>query len=113
MGKLMREFLPEGRVYVCASCHVHLASHEQLVSKSFQGRHGRAYLFNEVVNVDSGPVEQRELMTGLHAIADLHCSSCSSYLGWRYENAFEQEQKYKVGKCILEKARMVKGDSWS
>ena len=40
-----------------------VATHEQLVSKSFQGRHGRAYLFTTATNVMLGPKEERVLMT--------------------------------------------------
>lgn len=52
------------------------------------------------------------LITGLHSISDVHCTTCRTYLGWRYENAYEQEQKYKIGKVILEKAHMIKDASW-
>jgi len=34
----------------------HLANHDELISKSFQGSHGKAYLFNSVVNVSCGHV---------------------------------------------------------
>eukprot|EP00051_Salpingoeca_urceolata_P017304 m.234757 g.234757 ORF g.234757 m.234757 type:complete len:114 (-) comp18916_c7_seq1:121-462(-) len=112
MGKLYREFLPDLRVYTCSSCNSHLASHDQLVSKTFHGRLGRAYLFNEVVNVVVGPVQEKMLITGLHAICDVHCVRCRNYLGWRYENAYEQEQRYKIGKVILEKAHMMKDAGW-
>ncbi len=33
-----------------------------------QGRTGRAYLFNSVVNVTLGPTEERILNTGLHKV---------------------------------------------
>jgi len=76
--------------------------------QSFQGRHGRAYLFNNVVNVTLGPTVSRVLITGLHTVADIYCSSCQSVLGWKYEQAFEESQKYKEGKYIIEKAKMTK-----
>lgn len=113
MGKLIREYLVDPRIYICSQCNAHLASHEQLVSKSFQGRLGRAYLFNQVVNVDVGPAQEKMLITGLHSICDVHCTTCRSYLGWRYERAYEQEQKYKIGKIILEKAHMLKENGWN
>ena len=83
-----------------------------IVSKAFQGRHGRAYLFNNVVNVTLGPKEDRLLITGLHTVADIYCSCCQQVLGWKYEQAFEESQKYKEGKYIIEKAKMVKEGSW-
>jgi Yippee zinc-binding/DNA-binding /Mis18, centromere assembly len=77
----------------------------------FQGRHGRAYLINSVANVMVGPREDRLLITGLHTVADIHCSECHDVLGWKYEKAFEEEQKYKEGKFILEKAKLMK-ENW-
>ncbi|KAG8511283.1 Protein yippee-like 4, partial [Galemys pyrenaicus] len=82
------------------------------VQASFQGSHGRAYLFNSVVNVGCGPAEQRLLLTGLHSVADIFCESCKTTLGWKYEQAFETSQKYKEGKYIIEMSHMVKDNGW-
>ncbi|CAG7824329.1 unnamed protein product [Allacma fusca] len=90
----------------------HLANHDELISKSFQGSQGRAYLFNSVVNVGCGPAEERVLLTGLHAVADIYCECCRTTLGWKYEHAFESSQKYKEGKYIIELAHMVKENQW-
>ncbi|KAI4557595.1 hypothetical protein MJT46_014274 [Ovis ammon polii x Ovis aries] len=79
---------------------------------SFQGSQGRAYLFNSVVNVGCGPAEERVLLTGLHAVADIYCENCKTTLGWKYEHAFESSQKYKEGKFIIELAHMVKDNGW-
>lgn len=46
-----------------------------------QGSQGRAYLFNSVVNVGCGPAEERVLLTGLHAVADIFCDCCKTTLG--------------------------------
>ncbi|CAG8799339.1 9207_t:CDS:2, partial [Gigaspora rosea] len=70
---------------------------------AFQGQHGRAYLFDTVVNVEEGPSEDRHMTTGLHTVKDIYCSRCRSVLGWKYERAYEQSQRYKEGKYILEK----------
>mmetsp|Transcript_39270 Transcript_39270/g.65172 ORF Transcript_39270/g.65172 Transcript_39270/m.65172 type:complete len:129 (+) Transcript_39270:29-415(+) len=103
--------LKHPHVYSCASCQTHVATHDQLISKSFQGRHGRAFLFKTAVNVSLGPREDRVLMTGLHTVSDIFCSctSCGSRLGWKYVEAFEPSQKYKEGKFIVEKAKVVEG----
>jgi hypothetical protein len=29
-------------------------------------------------------------------VSDIYCLCCDVYLGWKYEEAFEQSQKYKV-----------------
>jgi hypothetical protein len=31
-------------------------------------------------------------------VADIACSVCGTNLGWKYEMAYEQSQKYKEGK---------------
>ena len=80
--------------------------------QAFQGRHGRAYLFNDAVNVTLGPSEDRMLITGLHTVADIFCTCCNTNLGWKYEQAYEDSQKYKEGKYIIEKARVMKVRDW-
>lgn len=34
------------------------------------------------VNVSLGPREERVLITGLHEVADIHCTGCGTVLGW-------------------------------
>ena len=52
MVKTFQRYLSnDSRKYLCVHCRAHLADHEDLISKSFQGSQGRAYLFNNVVNV--------------------------------------------------------------
>ncbi|KAK4389853.1 protein yippee-like [Sesamum angolense] len=58
-----------------------------------------------------GPKEDRQLMTGLHTVADVYCGDCREILGWKYEKAYEETQKYKEGKFILEKSKIVK-ENW-
>ncbi|EFX66563.1 hypothetical protein DAPPUDRAFT_116182 [Daphnia pulex] len=67
MVKTFQAYLPEccHRTYSCVHCRAHLANHDELISKSFQGSQGRAYLFNSVMNVGCGPAEERVLLTGL------------------------------------------------
>uniref|UniRef100_A0A8C3FBL1 Protein yippee-like n=1 Tax=Chrysemys picta bellii TaxID=8478 RepID=A0A8C3FBL1_CHRPI len=56
--------------------------------------------------------EERVLLTGLHAVADIYCENCKTTLGWKYEHAFESSQKYKEGKFIIELAHMIKDNGW-
>ncbi|XP_028635454.1 protein yippee-like 1 [Grammomys surdaster] len=112
-SKTFQAYLPHcHRTYSCIHCRAHLANHDELISKSFQGSQGRAYLFNSVVNVGCGPAEERVLLTGLHAVADIYCENCKTTLGWKYEHAFESSQKYKEGKFIIELAHMIKDNGW-
>ena len=90
------------------------------------------------VNVTLGPKEERLLITGLHSVADIHCTSCNTVIGWKYVRSFripldvthcwrasarrltvpsllleqvsavEESQKYKEGKFILEKGKIMK-----
>jgi hypothetical protein len=63
------------------------------------------------VNVCLRPKENRMLITGLHVVADIYCNCCQQILGWKYEEAFEEKEKYKEGKYIIEKAKMTK-ENW-
>ena len=113
MVKTFQVYLPKNKcIYLCTHCRAHLADHDDLISKSFQGSQGRAYLFNNVVNVGTGPAEERYLLTGLHAVADIYCESCKTTVGWKYEQAFESSQKYKEGKFIIELIHLIKDNGW-
>ncbi|BBH03516.1 Yippee family putative zinc-binding protein [Prunus dulcis] len=76
------------------------------VSGEEKGRNGRAFLFSHAMNITVGPKENRQLMTGLHTVADVSCCDCREVLGWKYERAYEETQKYKEGKFILEKSKI-------
>lgn len=96
----------EGKVYSCKHCKIHLALVDDILSKSFQSRHGKAYLFSKVVNVSVGEKEDRLMITGLHTVADIFCIGCGSIVGWKYEFAHEKSQKYKEGKSVLERFKV-------
>ena len=63
------------------------------------------------------------MTTGLHTVRDITCAKCGTLLGWKYgqsptltlsappltavrrvDKAYEESQKYKEGKYILEKS---------
>lgn len=99
--------------YLCACCGTTLALQDELISKAFSGRDGKAYLFFSILNIRSGPKEDRQLLTGLHTVADLSCATCQKSVGWSYLRAFEASQRYKEGKFILERASLHKSNNWS
>ena len=70
----------------------------------------RSYLFASASNVSLGPKEDRVLLTGLHTVADIYCVSCETRLGWKYVEAFEPSQKYKEGRFIVEKIKIIEGN---
>lgn len=111
----------------CSSCSTDIAFTSQIVSKGFTGRYGRAYLISAatptgpswsseaapaLLNIRVGKDENRQLVTGWHVVADICCGICSRKLGWKYVDAKEESQKYKVGKFILETERVVTHRSW-
>ncbi|CAL1385985.1 unnamed protein product [Linum trigynum] len=108
MGRLFIEDAKGEKVLICRGCRVDSASYDDIESKEFQGRYGRAYLFRKVVNIVIGSSEERILSSGFHVVNDIYCSSCMQLVGWRYERAEEESQKYKEGMFILEKERMEK-----
>ncbi|CAL9015023.1 unnamed protein product [Prunus brigantina] len=110
-GGLESLYNVEIQIFKCRYCKVDSASRDDVVSKEFQGRYGRAYLFRNVVNISLGPIEERELISGLHTVNDVYCSSCQQIMGWKYDKAYEPSQKYKEGMYILERERMLK-EGW-
>ena len=53
---------------------------------------------------------ERIMLTGRHWVRDVSCKRCNYKLGWMYELAAEDEQTYKEGKVILEKALVREKD---
>ena len=75
--------------------------------QSFRGQHGKAYLFNAVVNVSQGEATERNMTTGRHIVRDISCWQCKDTVGWKYDKAYEANEKYKEGKYILEAELLV------
>ncbi len=107
----------------CTACSADLALSAQIISKGFTGRYGRALLVapppastasndDSLLNIRIGRLENRQLVTGWHVVADISCGACSKKLGWKYVDAKEKSQKYKVGKYILETERVMTYRSW-
>ncbi|KAK4221516.1 yippee zinc-binding/DNA-binding /Mis18, centromere assembly-domain-containing protein [Podospora fimiseda] len=95
-------------LFRCLSCQTDISFHSQIISKNFHGRHGRAYLvLAPLKNIWLGPNESRHLSTGLHVVADIYCYICDERLGWKYIDATNAEQKYKIGNFILETRRIA------
>ncbi|KAK3669612.1 hypothetical protein LTR78_010487 [Recurvomyces mirabilis] len=120
----------------CARCLSDLALSNQIISKGFTGRHGRAYLVapsqssispnavelstpkakNDALpnlpNTYTHKPVPRQLVTGAHTVGDISCANCGSVLGWKYVAAAEEAQRYKVGKFILETKRVCRSSTW-
>jgi hypothetical protein len=70
--------------------------------QNFRGQHGKAYLFDQVVNITESDPNERNMTTGRHVVRDIHCRQCKETVGWKYDKAYEPSEKYKEGKFILE-----------
>jgi hypothetical protein len=72
--------------------------------QNFRGQHGKAFLFNSVVNIQASEPSDRNMTTGRHIVRDIACRQCKEVVGWTYDKAYESTEKYKEGKFILEQA---------
>ncbi|KAJ2724135.1 hypothetical protein GGI07_002170 [Coemansia sp. Benny D115] len=106
MGLILQEYIEAASIYACLNCQAHIARRDDVISRTFQGRLGRAYLTEAVVNHRLGEDEDRLLMTGMHTVCNLHCRVCDTVIGWRYVRAHDKSQQYKVGRYILEQSRI-------
>lgn len=58
-----------------------------------------------------GPAEERVLLTGLHAVADIYCENCKTTLGWKYVST-EQSGAERAGKGVAESLTSEVGFLW-
>ncbi|XP_060531450.1 protein yippee-like 5 isoform X2 [Cylas formicarius] len=110
MGRIFLEHMGGNRLFSCARCDTNLTNRSELISTRFTGATGRAFLFNRVVNLTYSEVQDRVMLTGRHMVRDVSCKSCDCKLGWMYEFATEDNQKYKEGRVILERALVTESD---
>ncbi|KAI4186210.1 MAG: hypothetical protein L6R41_003627 [Letrouitia leprolyta] len=116
----------------CARCATDLCPTSQIISKGFTGRHGRAFLVSaspvtdatqwdyqsryakkaSLPNTRTHKAVPRQLVTGAHTVSDVSCAFCGSVIGWKYDAAEEETQRYKVGKYILETKKIFCSSSW-
>ncbi|XP_074599231.1 protein yippee-like 5 [Brevipalpus obovatus] len=112
MGRTYLEHIGGAKLFTCGSCETVLTNKNELVSTRFTGATGRAFLFDKVVNLKFSDVQDRQMLTGRHMVRDVSCKNCDAKLGWIYEFATEENQKYKEGKVILERALIAEADSF-
>ncbi|KAJ1783122.1 hypothetical protein LPJ59_006659, partial [Coemansia sp. RSA 2399] len=110
MGLVLQEFIEAPSIYACVVCKAHIARRDDVISRTFQGRLGRAYLTESVVNEKLGNPEDRLLMTGMHTVCNLQCCRCDALIGWKYIHAHDRSQQYKEGRYVLEQARIFSVD---
>ncbi|KAI5804456.1 Yippee/Mis18 [Geopyxis carbonaria] len=107
MGLSYNVYLTSNKIYGCKGCKTHLSNHDDIISRNFRGQHGKAYLFSSVVNFTEDSPTERNMTTGRHVVRDIFCRNCGIIVGWKYEKAYEAQEKYKEGKFILEYEMLV------
>ncbi|VDQ08705.1 unnamed protein product [Trichobilharzia regenti] len=110
MGRIFIEHMGGSRVINCQFCETPLTNRSEILSTRFTGATGRAFLFNRVVNIVHSDIQvcsDRVMLTGRHLVRDVVCIKCNTKLGWMYEHAMEESQRYKEGKVILERALIM------
>lgn len=60
------------------------------------------FFFRNRVNIGCGRAEERFLLTGLHAVADIFCSSCKTTLGWKYVSGSRMVANARPNANIME-----------
>ncbi|KAF7726871.1 hypothetical protein EC973_008378 [Apophysomyces ossiformis] len=100
-GMKHKVYLDHHRIYICSTCHSHVLRHEDILSRSFQGQYGSAFLVCRVVNVGIDAKDRRMLLMGVHTVADIVCRGCHTKLGWKHLH----EKNY-----IVEKSKLLKHD---
>lgn len=74
------------------------------------GENQRIAFYFRRVNVGCGPAEERVLLTGLHAVADIYCECCKTTLGWKYVST-TVDRKYRgivvIGASIFMQMRIA------
>ncbi|KAF2746884.1 hypothetical protein M011DRAFT_468168 [Sporormia fimetaria CBS 119925] len=119
----------------CSTCLSDLCPATSILSKGFNGRHGRGYLVSPppptsllpaasrqqhqhqqtpttLPNTLTDTPEPRTLATGPHVVSNVHCATCGRMVGWKYISAEKESQRYKVGMYILEVERVGRWVGW-
>ncbi|KAK4770257.1 hypothetical protein SAY87_030789 [Trapa incisa] len=95
-------------LFSCRNCRNPLALRKDLLSKNFTAKSGSAFFFSDAMNIVYGKKEHRQLMSGSFTIAPIYCSNCGEELGWKYLRADVDKQKFKEGKFVIEKSKIIK-----
>ncbi|TGO66662.1 hypothetical protein BOTNAR_0056g00010 [Botryotinia narcissicola] len=63
----------------------------------FLGRTGKAFVFTNAVNISLGKQEEIETPIGRYIIRNISCRACATEIGWRYDYAQGDAEKYPEG----------------
>ncbi|KAF5326545.1 hypothetical protein D9611_000234 [Ephemerocybe angulata] len=99
------------RALTCKLCQAIITSNNVLFPSSqlppqsrtsFRGFSGKASLFTETYNVHIAKPGIQLMATGAHTMSEINCGSCHTYLGWKIVRAYEESERWKEGKFLLE-----------
>ncbi|KAF5131405.1 Protein yippee-like [Metarhizium anisopliae] len=91
---------------LCKTCETVLGHERDIESTDFTRQHGPAILITNVYNIAMGRPIQVFASTGWYIIQVVSCAGCKKKVGWIYLKVQESSQLYKLGKFVLELARL-------
>ncbi|CAL5193571.1 unnamed protein product [Lathyrus oleraceus] len=105
MGRLFLIDLEEN-FYSCKNCETPVALANHLLSRDYQCPYGRAYLFDKVVNVLDGEIEE-PIPESNSTMIHLFCVQCQSIVGFKFVLAYDEFRRYREGKFILARLKIL------
>ncbi|KAJ6593927.1 hypothetical protein B0H19DRAFT_920440 [Mycena capillaripes] len=111
---LSRPLPPIPRPLSCRVCKSCITSYNAILpasaippeSRSFRGFSGKASLFTETYNTTLLDPKVQLMQTGAHLLAEITCSTCTAYLGYKIVRAFEKSERWKESHFLLELAEL-------
>ncbi|KAJ7680347.1 hypothetical protein DFH06DRAFT_947823, partial [Mycena polygramma] len=111
---LSRPLPPIPRPISCKQCKICITSYHAILptsalppdSRTFRGYSGKASLFTETYNVTLSNPKVQLMGTGAHLLAEITCSNCTVYLGYKIVRAFEKSERWKESHFLLELAEL-------
>ncbi|ONH71587.1 Protein yippee-like MOH1 [Pichia kudriavzevii] len=74
---------------------------------NFWGNKGNAYFVKNVLNVRESKCEtMKNMRTGRYGVKSITCVQCDSEMGWKYITSVDPDERYKVGKYVVERNMM-------
>ncbi|KAI3953447.1 hypothetical protein MKW92_006959 [Papaver armeniacum] len=103
--------MQEPRLYGCFHCRNIVSCHEDITSTNFVGFGGNAFFIFSCHEHTCWSQKRSELEYRTTCyFADISCSDCKRILGWKYEFAVPEAQKYKQGKFLFVNRYIVKAN---
>ncbi|KAL8913907.1 MAG: hypothetical protein Q9172_007195 [Xanthocarpia lactea] len=107
-----------GRAYLVSASPVVIDDDDAAVSNDYPSKRNankkkkKKTTTVSLPNTHTHKAMPRQLVTGAHTVSDISCAFCGSVIGWKYDSAEEETQRYKVGKYILETKKVFSSLCW-